>query len=133
MGNFKRNIFLHTNRFQQRIIFFIFALGVASLSLMILFLSYLYADLNNFMHTFPFMTIKMCIVVALPMVAILILMICLYIYYLTNSLFGPYERIMRDLEHVIETKEKKELTVRKGDEMFEELLKRVNALIRQLP
>lgn len=133
MDIFKRNIFLHLNKFQQRIILYLTALGIAALSLMMLFLSYLYADSNNFLHTFPFFTIKICIVIALPIAAILILIACLYAYHLTNKLFGPYDRIIKELDSVIETRQKKELSVRKGDELFEELLKRINALIRQLP
>jgi len=133
LNKIKRNLFLHLNRFQQRIIFFLTVLGLVSLSLMIMFLSYLYADTNNFIHTFPFLLIKMCLLIAFPAAAFLILIVCLYTYYLTNKMLGPYERIIRELDAVLETRQKKELTVREGDDMFRDLLKRINALIRQLP
>jgi Na+/melibiose symporter-like transporter len=75
----------------------------------------------------------MCLLIAFPAAAFLILIVCLYTYYLTNKMLGPYERIIRELDAVLETRQKKELTVREGDDMFRDLLKRINALIRQLP
>ncbi len=133
MTGFKRNLFLHLNRFQSRILFFLAVLGLVSVILIVLFLAYLHADMNNFMHTFPLRTVKVCIMVALPIAAVLIVVICFYLYYLTNKLFGPHDRIVKELDDILATHQKRELSVRDGDEMFEELLKRINALIRQLP
>lgn len=109
------------------------ALGVSCLVLMILFLSYLYADYENFMHSFEFFTVKMCILVALPITALLILIVCLYTYYMTNKMFGPYDRIVKELEDIAKTGQKRELTVREGDEMFQELIDRINVLVQRLP
>lgn len=133
MSAFKRNIFFHANKFQTRVIFYLVALGASCLSLMTLFLSYLYADLDNFIHTPQFFIIKLCIVVALPLAALLILIVCFYTYYMTNKMFGPYDRIVRELDNIKNTEQKRMLTVRKGDEMFQELIDRINSLIHKLP
>lgn len=128
-----RNLFLRVNRFQLSIILCITSLGLACLVLMILFLSYLYADANNFIHTFPFATIKICILVAFPITAILILIVCIYAYYMTNKMFGPYERVVKELRDIEQTGQKRELHVRGGDDMFQDLIDQINALIRRIP
>ncbi len=133
MSGFKRNLFLHLNRFQLRILFYLTALGFTCLALMVLFLSYLYADSENFIHQPQFFTIKMCIVVALPITALLILIICLYTYRMTNKLFGAHYRIIREIDDVLEAGKKRELSVRRGDELFQELVDRLNKLIQRLP
>lgn len=133
MVTFKRNVFFHVNKFQERILFYLAALGAACLSLMVLFLSYLYADINNFIHTPQFSTIKICIIVALPITALLILIVCFYTYYMTNKMFDPYDRIVANLEDIENTGQKRMLSVRKGDEMFQELIDRINGLIQRLP
>ena len=133
MSILKRNLFLHLNKFQVRILFYLVALAAACLILMVLFLSYLYADSENFLHQPQFLMIKICIVTALPISAVLILIICFCTYHMTNRLFGAHDRIVREIDDILETGNKKELSVRKGDEMFECLLQRINALIQRLP
>ncbi len=126
---FKRNIFRHVNKFQARVLFYILALGVCALGMMVLFLAYLYADQNSLFYTIPSVTIKSAILIALPVTALAIVISCLYAFYLTNKILGPYERIIRELDEVLATNDRREVTVRCGDEMFSELLKRINALI----
>ena len=130
---FKRNIFFRVNKFQWVILFYLASLGLSCLVLMILFLSYLYVDFNNFIHSFPCMTIKICILVALPLTAVLILLSCFYLYHLTNKMFGPYERILQEIDKVVKTGEKKQIFLRKGDEMFQDLVDQLNCLIQRLP
>jgi hypothetical protein len=62
----------------------------------------------------------------------LMLLLFLWTYYLSNKLVGPYERIVRELDDVISDKKRSPIVTRKGDAMFENLLKRINILIKKL-
>jgi len=129
---FKRSLFFHVNKYQRSILLYLIALGVSCLVLILMFLSYLYVDINNFLHSFPFRTLKICIIVAFPIVSIMLLLVCLHLYRLTSRIFGPYDRVVKEMDVLLQTGQKKEITARKGDEMFKELLKRINALIGRL-
>ena len=131
MSIFKRNLFLHVNKFQWRILFYLMALGFSCLVLILLFLSYIYADFNNFLHSGEFFTIKICILIALPLTACLLLITCLYLYHVTNKMFGPYERVVREVAETVKSGQKKEILLRKGDKMFQELIECINTLIRR--
>jgi hypothetical protein len=48
----------------------------------------------------------------------------------SHSLVGSFGRIHRELDEIIEGKSKKLITARPGDELAEDLLKRVNVLIQ---
>ena len=133
MSSFKRNIFRNTNKFQRLILFYLTALGLTSLILMVLFLAYLYADIENFLHTFRFFTIKTGILIALPVTAILILITCVYMFYLTNKILGPYTRILSEIDQILASNKRNNLNVREGDEMFEDLIRRINELIGRQP
>ena len=50
----------------------------------------------------------------------------------SNRHFGSYERVIHGLDDVLNGKRADALTTRKGDVIFEELLKRINALIDKI-
>ncbi|HSV43450.1 MAG TPA: hypothetical protein VLJ10_02755 [Candidatus Bathyarchaeia archaeon] len=133
MSTIKRNIFLHLNQFQKHILLYILSLGSISLILILLFLAYLHADYNNFFHAFEFYIIKRCILFSLPIIAGLILFVCLYSYRMTNRIFGPYNRVVKELDDLLSSCEKRQLKVRQGDAMFDDLVQRINKLIERLP
>ena len=65
-------------------------------------------------------------------IATVIAMLLFVIYwslYITHKLVGPYERVLKELDEVIEGKKHSPIIARKGDELFQEILKRINALI----
>ncbi len=64
--------------------------------------------------------------------AILIFLI-FWTYYVSNKLLGSYNRIIRDLDNIVDGNKKELLGTRKGDTVFEGLLERINALIKKLP
>lgn len=51
-------------------------------------------------------------------------------YGISNKVLGPYDRIIRDLDKIVDGRSRKDLYVRPGDEMFEELVTRINVLIK---
>ncbi len=52
-------------------------------------------------------------------------------YKITNKILGPYERVLRELDKVVDGRSRRALTVRDGDEMFAELIERINVLMKQ--
>ncbi|MBF0101834.1 MAG: hypothetical protein HQK77_13095 [Desulfobacterales bacterium] len=71
--------------------------------------------------------------IILILLCILIVVLVYWIYYISNKLVGPFDRIVRELDQIMDgTKKKHPITVRKGDEMFDQLLKRVNQLIEKV-
>jgi len=50
---------------------------------------------------------------------------------ISNRHFGSYERVIGDLDDVLSGTKKGPLGTRKGDVIFEELLKRINVLIKK--
>ena len=50
----------------------------------------------------------------------------------TTHYFGAYERILRELDQVLDGKREGPIKIRRGDVIFEELLKRINQLIERM-
>jgi len=61
------------------------------------------------------------------------LLVVFWTYFASNKIVGPYERILRELDAILDGGPKKAIGTRKGDEMFSEILKRINVLIEKLP
>ena len=65
----------------------------------------------------------------LLVILIMLIFIILWIYHQTNKIIGPHDRIIRELDEIILGKRKDALTVRKDDDMFGELVDRINTII----
>ena len=63
---------------------------------------------------------------------ILILGLVLAAYFSSSKIAGPYQRIIRELDEVVAGTKKSSIVVRKGDVMFENLLVRINRLIKKI-
>ena len=63
---------------------------------------------------------------------LLLFMIC-WMYYVSGKIVGPYNRILTELDKIIEKGQKRAISVRKGDKLFEELVRRINLLIKKIP
>ena len=130
----KRNIFLHLNKFQRKILLPVLISSLAACNVIVLSLALFYFPAD---HTLiPGLTVndlKFFLPWLLLTVSLIIVFLIFWTYYISNRMVGPYGRVLKDLDDVVAGKSKKEIKARKGDEMFEELLKRVNTLIRKLP
>jgi hypothetical protein len=49
--------------------------------------------------------------------------------YKAANMVGSFDRILREMDHVIDGNEKKPLTSRKDDELTQRLLRRINVLV----
>lgn len=70
------------------------------------------------------------LIIALLSVFFILLM---WAYTVSKNLVGAFDRVIRELDKVIEDKEKRHVVVRKNDYLAKELLIRINKLIDSLP
>ncbi len=134
MTDIKRQLFSRVNRFQRPIINIVVAASFVTVILGLCVL-YLYYDTTNTIvsptrETPILKVVVLLVLLALPVVFYLIIVSA---YKVSNRLVGPFERIISELDALIEKRDKRHLTARKGDELAEELLKRINTLIDRLP
>ncbi len=67
------------------------------------------------------------------LISLAFLFIVLWTYYVSNKIVGPFERVLREVDDILAGKGKKNIGIRSKDGMFEELVKRINALVERLP
>lgn len=83
------------------------------------------------MFSFDTVQIQQAIPYFLMIIIVMLIFIILWAYYKTNKIIGPHDRIIRELDEIIVGKRKGPLTVRQGDDMFGELLERINTIIEK--
>ena len=133
-GVIKRQLFSRVNRFQKPIITIVVATSFTMVILAVC-VDYLFFDTTNIIIDLnkDISSLKMAALFILQMLPLLFYLFIVWAYKVSNRLVGPFERILRELDSIIEGKEKRHLHVRKGDELAEELLKRINVLIDKTP
>ncbi len=57
----------------------------------------------------------------------------LWAYAVSNNVVGPFDRIIQELDKVIDEGARHTITVRERDKLAQDLLKRVNVLVKNLP
>ena len=83
------------------------------------------------MFSFDTVQIQQAIPYFLMIIIVMLIFIILWAYYKTNKIIGPHDRIIRELDEIIVGKRKSPLTVRHDDDMFGELLERINTIIEK--
>ena len=53
-------------------------------------------------------------------------------YMVSKRLLGPYERVLREMDEILAGKRKEPIKVRDADEVFKELLIRINVLLEKI-
>jgi len=130
---FKRNIFIHLNKFQKSLLYPVLLSSFAGCLLALLSLDYFYFDRSSLIYDFNYKHMKMLLVWFLPLVSFMLAIVGFLVYYISNKIVGPYQRIIRELDNILAGKTSGPLKVRKKDEMFKEVVKRINALIEKIP
>ena len=128
-----RSIILNTNRFQKLIIYPTLIFSLIAAVMVYLCLEYnirisiypkestiLNIDATQFREAIPYMLVG---------IALMLICIISWSYYISNQIVGPHNRIVKELDEVIEGNRTTPLTVRKDDKMFTELLERINKII----
>lgn len=126
---FKRKTIFHVNEFQKRlfypvIIAFFIGCFVSWLSIVYFFIGdyFISPGLYRFQRIIP---------ILLSVATVLMVVVILWMLRISNRYFGAYERIIKEFDEVLSGQKNGPLHARKGDVMFEELLKRVNVLIER--
>ena len=127
---FKRKIFNVSNHFQRH---FLYPVVIAFLiGCVVSWLSLVYFYVVNIPTSYlKFEQFKQIIPLFLVLFSFLMFCVMLWTCYAANKVFGPYQRILRELDEITCKKRLGPLVVRTGDEMFAELLKRINNLIER--
>lgn len=129
----KRNLF-RLNKFQKPIvelILFPFALIFAILFLNIVLF---YFDMAKSYIATECVDIRFFgqrVMASLLILWIFSLFVIIWAHRISNKLVGPFDRVLRELDEVIAQNSKKKITARDGDELANELLKRINVLIER--
>lgn len=132
MAEQPRNLLLNVNKFQKLIIFPIIIFCIIAGIMVYLALEYnvrvsinpkepiiLSFDAAKYREALPYMLI---------LIAVMLICIIGWTYYISNRIVGPHNRIIRELDAMIEGKSKGQLSVRKDDAMFAEIVDRINKL-----
>ena len=146
--NYKRNPVFNLNKFQQQLLFPVIIICILTSSILIFAMLYLYyigehvalfitPESQGYQMAIPwFLDIKRYNLIIPVLMLVVAGMLCLMVswaYHITHRIIGPHERVIRELDEVIAGKRKGPITAREGDDLFEELLQRVNTLIKRNP
>jgi len=132
-----RKFLLNLNKYQKHIIYpilvfcFIAAIMVYLCLQVLVVKNFTYGSfkLLGFDSIFASIQFQTAIQFFLLVILIMLIFIILWIYHQTNKIIGPHDRIIRELDEIILGKRKDALTVRKDDDMFGELVDRINTII----
>lgn len=130
----KRRVFLRTSKFQRPILHIFVFSALAVVAALSLAASYLCYDMTSTLITTDseIPAIKIAILLGLMVMPLVFLFIIIWAYRVSSHLVGAFERILKELDDIIEKNEKRHLQARKGDQLAEELLSRVNVLIDRM-
>lgn len=133
MKKFKRSLITNINKYQKRIIYPVLLCSaiICFVSILCLISTHLLGEQRP--NTLPLnhTNLKIAINQFLVIISFLMVFVIFWTFYITNKIAGPYSRILKELDDTLANKKSGNITVRKGDEMFEELLKRINLLIEK--
>ena len=131
MAKFKRNLILHLNKYQIRIIYPVLISSLIACVSFLLCLAYIYfPDNYQLINNYTFKQFKFFIPWILIVTSVLVTFLVFWTYFMSNKIVGPYDRIIRELDEILSGKRKGPLRTRKGDEMFDGILKRINSLLK---
>jgi len=136
LDKYKRWLCLRANRFQKPVIHLVISAAFVTVITVAFCVAYVYfygimTDLINPAEDGPIA--KLLILFIAMLLPIIFIIIIVATYKITSELVGAFERLLRELDVIIESREKKHLKVRENDELANEIVKRINTLIDRLP
>ncbi len=142
----KRLLFVNVNKYQQQILFpalIICLVACAGVFYTLYYINYVdknlavvcHIDVTQLSKDIPwFMQMhsfnKVVPWILFGMTTVLLIVIC-WMFFVSNKILGPSNRILKELDDILSGKRQDPIGTRQGDEFFEELLKRINALIQK--
>jgi len=127
--SFKRKAVFPVNKFQKTLFYpVIIAFFIGCL---ISWLSMVYFLIGDYFASPDLYRFQKAIPVLLSIMTVLMIIVVLWVLRISSRYFGAYERILREFDAILAGQNKGPLQIRKGETMFEELLKRINILIEK--
>ena len=121
---FHRDLFFNVSRLQERLLFPFY--------LMCLLLCVCLGYFDYLLVKEPFFTNKetsMVLIILSLLLSLGLIFLVWWAYVLSNRILGPHQRIISELDQILSGGKKKPLNARRGDEIYEDLIKRINVLI----
>lgn len=128
---FKRTAIFRVNPFQRRLFYPVMVAFFAGC--FVSWLSMIYFLIGDYFFSPALYRFQKAIPALLAAATVLMIIVIFWTFRISARYFGSYKRMLRELDEVLAGERKAPLKTRKGDVIFEELLKRVNALIEQRP
>ncbi len=129
--------YLHTTKSQRQIIRLSLVPSTIFCVVMYFLLLAFQREVAEAIYTAPDVaSIKFVSEWAFALLSILLLYVgCAFVwaYSVSNDIVGPFSRIIQELDMVIDGGARQPITVRQRDELAQQLLKRVNVLVKNLP
>ena len=129
MTKLKRTTIFHVSKAQR--IFFYPVIVAFFLGCVVSWLSLTYFVIGEYLLDSDFDQLRKVIPVLLGAASILMFVVIFWTLRISNRHFGSYDRIIDDLDNVLSGTKKRPLETRKGDVIFEKLVKRINVLIEK--
>ena len=137
MGIFKRNQFVCKSKYQRQIIMLAFLPSVIIYLFMAVLVCIMYNDLTGVIlresAASSIIFLKNWSMGISATLTFLLIAILTWSFIVSCRLVGPFDRISRELDKAIDAKKKCKLAAREGDDLANDILKRINILIEQLP
>ena len=121
---FSRDLFFNVSPLQERLLFPFY--------LMCLLLCICLGYFDYLLVKEPFFKNKetsMVLIILSLLLSLGLIFLVWWAYVLSNRILGPHQRIISELDQILLVGKKKPLNARRGDEMYEDLIKRINVLI----
>ena len=130
----RRKLLQKANKYERTIIDQIALSFLVIISILAICIFYIFSDFTNRVMDpmAAISSLKIIVIVTLMVIPFLFLLVTVWVYKIANRLVGAFERIIHALDTTIETKQKKHMAVRKGDELPAELISRINILIDRM-
>jgi len=126
-----RNVILNLNKFQKKILYPILLVSLLACISALLCLAYaFYPENHKIFFDLNLATLRPHLPIYFCAFSMILLFSMFWAYWISNKLLGPYERVIGELDDVLSGQSKDPIGTRKGDEMYEGLLSRINQLIK---
>jgi len=125
----KRTTIFHVSKSQR--VFFYPVIIAFFLGCIVAWLTLTYFLIGEYLADPAMDQLQRAIPILLTVATISMFAVIFWTLRISNRHFGSYDRVIGDLDDVLSGAKKEPLTTRKGDVIFEELLKRINALIKK--
>ncbi len=135
-ANFKRSLFLNVNKYQRPILYLILLPSLFSCTILFSYILYFQFEVISTLYSPEVKDTEQLMIKSLFVFGFLLISflgVVLWAFRTSSNLVGAFERIITELDAILAGKGKKHVYARKDDQLANDLLKRVNALIDKLP